>query len=192
MKTLETGIGASTAVFMLENTQHICITPRQEQFTLFTEYCARKGLRTDSLEFHKGHSERVAPQLNAKELDVVLIDGGHGFPTPFIDWFYLAGNLKVGGIVLIDDVQIWTAKVLMQFLRQEPGWSQVGSLIGRTAVFQLTSPFEAKEHDLQPFVRRKSRSSGLAHDVREALSLTVQGDFKGLAKGIRKVVFKRR
>ena len=31
-----------------------------------------------------------------RPLDVVFVDGGHGFPVPMIDWFYGAGRLRRG------------------------------------------------------------------------------------------------
>jgi hypothetical protein len=44
-------------------------------------------------------------------LDLVLVDGSHSFPQVFfIDWFYTAGALKIGGHLLVDDVHVWTGR----------------------------------------------------------------------------------
>ena len=58
----------------------------------------------------------MLPQLRDKDYDFALIDGRHAFPTPFIDWYYIADALKIGGLVLIDDLHIWTCDLLKQYL----------------------------------------------------------------------------
>jgi hypothetical protein len=48
-------------------------------------------------------------------LDIVLIDGAHAFPFPFLDWYFTASALKAGGLLVIDDVQIATGTILADF-----------------------------------------------------------------------------
>ena len=52
-------------------------------------------------------------QLPPEPLDFVLIDGGHGFPTPMLDWFYGAGRLRRGGVAVFDDVQLPAVAMLV-------------------------------------------------------------------------------
>jgi hypothetical protein len=69
----------------------------------------------------------VLPQLDIADLDLLLIDGGHGFPHPAIDWYYGALHLKAGGIVVIDDVQLPSVKdFLVDYLDKDPRWTKVG------------------------------------------------------------------
>jgi hypothetical protein len=39
-------------------------------------------------------------------LDLVLIDGDHAFPASFIDWYYTAEQVKLGGYVIVDDTNL--------------------------------------------------------------------------------------
>jgi hypothetical protein len=48
----------------------------------------------------------VLRNLCSAELDLALIDGRHGFPTPFMDCYFVGtAALKLGGIRIVDGVQ---------------------------------------------------------------------------------------
>ena len=53
---------------------------------------SRAGARTTS--------SRALPHAR---LDLVLLDGAHGFPYPMLDWWHVAPRLAVGGRILLDD-----------------------------------------------------------------------------------------
>lgn len=184
MTTVETGIGSSTALFALKGSRHHCIAPLADEIARLTDYCTAGGLDVDNIQFHADFSEYVLPTLPVTDIDLALIDGGHGFPTPFVDWFYLAGRLKVGGYVLVDDVQLWTCKVLQDFLCADPGWEQLGGVLDRTAVFRMTAPFAPSEHFGQSFVNRRSVLPILAYRFRVARRHMSEGDFIGLVQGV--------
>ena len=90
-------------------------------------YCEQHGVSTKSLSFDLRPSEVALPaHMDAGELDLVLIDGRHGFPVPIIDWFYGAGRLRRGGIVIIDDLQLpQVSAASARFLRRDPRWEPV-------------------------------------------------------------------
>src|SRR5262249_457194 len=103
-------------------------------------------------------SENALPQLRPTGLDLVLIDGCHGFPAPFIDWYYAGSGLKANGILIIDDTQLWTGDVLRKFLIAEPDWQHDCDVLSRTAVFRKLNASELlKEWPLQPYTLRHSR-----------------------------------
>ncbi len=124
--TLETGAGVSTVVFALKQTRHICITPDADQVSRIQAYCTSRQISLDQVSFQIEPSERILPELRQtvpeQSLDLVLIDGRHAFPTPFIDWYYTADLLKVGGKVIVDDTHLWTGHILKEFLALEPEW----------------------------------------------------------------------
>lgn len=123
--TLETGIGVSTALFAALGTVHTCVTPAAVEAERLRAYCADRGIATASLRIEVGFSEAVLPRLQPTPLDVVLIDGGHGFPTPMIDWFYAGGRLRRGGLLVVDDVQLPVVASLVGFLDADDRWSSV-------------------------------------------------------------------
>jgi predicted O-methyltransferase YrrM len=155
--TLETGAGISTIVFAINRCHHTAIVPDAIQAEKIKEWCEDNKVATDRLSFIIDTSQNVLPDLEiAPSLDVCLIDGAHGFPLPFIDWFYMGQRLKPGGLVLVDDVQIWTGRVLRDFLSKEPHW-----VIDHAEPFEFfaarrTTSAEANEWDEQPFVLHRS------------------------------------
>jgi hypothetical protein len=162
-RTLETGEGLSTILLAAKGCHHTAVTPNRPALDKIEEFCGEHGISLERLSFVVEMSQRALPALELLELDFVLIDGCHGFPAPFIDWFYAAIALKPGGVVLVDDTQIWTGEVLEQFLAsQEGAWRRVASWEGRAAAFEkVGDPELFSEWTDQPYVIQRS-SGGAA------------------------------
>jgi predicted O-methyltransferase YrrM len=171
-RTLETGAGLSTVVFAASGAAHTCVTPGADEVERITAYCAERGISTAAVEFRTQASEDVLPHLDPAPLDLVLIDGSHSFPSPFIDWFYTAFRLRVGGHVVIDDVQLWTGRVLERFLDAEPEWELVERQRMRTSIFVKRAPVDGlKDWMDQPYVARRSRPLQAAYTAAVAVQL---------------------
>ena len=89
MSTLETGSGASTIVFAAAGTEHVAVTPDTDEETRIRAECGSFGVSSERVCFEIGFSHEVLPRLPARSLDVVLLDGAHGFPYPVLDWWYV-------------------------------------------------------------------------------------------------------
>lgn len=155
--TLETGAGASTLAFAKHGLSHTAITPSADEVSRIKEHGAASGIDLSRVTFRIAPSQDVLPTLNGP-IDFLLIDGGHGFPIPQIDWFYGSQLLKVGGIVAVDDIHTWTGAILNDFLACEPGWHHIKTIERKTAFFRMTKPFEYAEWDRQPFVLSRSKT----------------------------------
>ena len=175
--TVETGLGASTAMFAAAGAHHLCITPSEHEAARLRDYCAEKDLDLSRVRFELRGSQHVLPALADESFDVALIDGGHGFPLPFIDWFYMAERLKPGGLLIIDDTQLWTGAVLVDFLKREPGWRLLKTFSG-SAAFEMTAPFNYAEWCDQPYVADKSRLSRRLCDARNAAGMIRRGEWR--------------
>lgn len=184
MRTIETGAGFSTIIFAKSGCRHICITPSESELTRIRDICSESSISLDNVEFINDFSENVVPFMNDSESDLVLIDGGHGFPIPSIDFFYLGKGLKIGGLLLIDDVDLWTGKMIVDFLRREPGWEYQGKLARRTAVFEKKSEFIPREWCDQPTVVRKSRHTQLSREFLNGCGRLLSGDLAGVQSRI--------
>lgn len=170
-RTLETGSGYSTILFALKRAQHTCIVPNRPEIDRIRTYCTENRIGMDTIDFHAAPSERVLPGLDLEPLDLVLLDGSHSFPQVFIDWFYTADALKPGGHLLIDDVHVWTGRVLRDFLIDEPEWTKVNELRGRTAIFRKETAVDPnKLWADQRYVMRKTRA-GAPTAARQAASM---------------------
>lgn len=87
----------------------------------------------------------------------MLIDGSHSFPSVFIDWYYTADKLRVGGWLVIDDTAIWTVRVLRDFLRSEKEWELVSEFPMQTAFFRKIAPTNGVRNWIyQPYVIGRS------------------------------------
>jgi predicted O-methyltransferase YrrM len=134
MATLETGSGASTLVFAAGGAEHEAVTPAADEEDRFRAECARRGIDGSRVSFRLGLSHEVLPRLDARPLDLVLIDGAHGFPYPILDWWFVAGRLKVGGRMLLDDAYMPPVRALVDALRAQPQWELEEPASFRTAV----------------------------------------------------------
>lgn len=155
-RTLETGSGMSTVLFALKGSRHICITPDQGEIDRITEYCHQRRISLDRVSFVVERSENALPNLAVRELDLVLIDGRHAFPSPFIDWYYTVDKLRLGGRLIIDDTQVWTVSVLRDFMLSEPEW-QLDETLGRASAFvKVQEENHSKWFALQALVFKRS------------------------------------
>ena len=190
-RTLETGSGYSTILFAMKGAQHTCIVPNQPEIDRILAYCEQQSIDTSNLTFQAKPSERVLPTLDTGPLDLVLIDGSHSFPQVFIDWFYVAEALQVGGHMLVDDVHLWTGRVLRDFLAAEPEWQIVDELGGRTAIVHKVGEVDPdRVWNEQPYVLKKTHL-GAPTMARQSVSMVRHGHADELAARVREVARRR-
>ena len=122
MATLETGSGASTLVFAAAGSDHEAVTPAADEEERFRAQAAARGIDASRVAFRIGLSHEVLPGLEQRPLDLVLVDGAHGFPYPTLDWWHVAPRVKVGGRVLLDDAYMPPVRAIVEALRADPSW----------------------------------------------------------------------
>ncbi len=159
MRTAETGGGASTVLFAAKSGGHTRIAPDAALFERIRHYCRKVGVDDRCVAYIVDRSEQALPRLNLGRIDLALIDGRHGFPAPFIDWYYLAGALNTGGLLIVDDVHIWTGQTLVDFLANERNWKLVTRLPRAAAFEKRGDSLQDKEWTGQPFVYRHSKAA---------------------------------
>lgn len=73
-----------------------------------------------NFRFHEDFSSTILPKLLAEEesFDLAYIDGSHLFEEVFIDTYYLAHMVRVGGILLFDDCMDPHVAKVIRFLRR--------------------------------------------------------------------------
>lgn len=117
-KTLEVGMayGISTQYIMQalydsgrEEVHHTAIDPNQRiQWRNIGENNLRRaGLFTlEHFTLLEKPSFSALPSLLAETFDLVFLDGMHTFDYTFVDFFYADKLLRVGGLLVLDDVQM--------------------------------------------------------------------------------------
>lgn len=152
-RTLETGLGISTALFALWGTEHTCVVYDQREVDVLRAWAQEREIDLSAMTFEVGMTDEVLPRLEPTEIDLAFIDGGHAFPMAIIDWYYAASRLRDGGIVVFDDVQLASVRLgLFDFLQADPRWEPV-AMTGKWAacVRHASGPLrEALE--AQPFI----------------------------------------
>jgi hypothetical protein len=138
MTTIETGAGASTAVFASRGAKHTTISPAPDEHERISAWCESLGVSTENVTFVADSSDTALTNggWQPEPLDLALIDGGHLFPFPAIDWFYTAKHLKIGGIMVLDDAYLPSVAMVSRFLRMSDSWEYMGPVSYRTVWFR--------------------------------------------------------
>jgi hypothetical protein len=87
--------------------------------------------------------------------------------------------------LLVDDVHVWTGRVLRDFLAEEPEWTKLDELRGRTAIFRKDVEVDRdKLWTDQRYVWRKT-GIGLPTMARQSLSMLRHGHGGELLRQVR-------
>src|SRR5207248_6930360 len=113
-------------------------------------YAHEIGVDMTAVDSISQTSEEYLPTAHGP-LDAVLLDGKHAFPWPMVDWFFTAGRLEVGGMMILDDSDMRSVAVLGDFLDAEPGWARVAALRKAVAYQKLRSDVLDTSWHLQPW-----------------------------------------
>lgn len=124
-RTLETGCGATTIVFAAAGSHHDAVFLDGFEGDGVQAWCAEHGVSTELVTFHAGSSSETLPRLDIGQLDLVMVDGCHGFPFPQLDWYYSASHLVDGGILVVDDTHLPAPYELRRYLESDPRWERI-------------------------------------------------------------------
>jgi predicted O-methyltransferase YrrM len=176
-RTIETGCGSSSIVFTIVGTEHTIVAPNESEHETVRNWCAARGFPTDRTTSIVEDSTIALPPLDGS-FDLGLVDGGHAFPLPFVDWLYIARLLKTGGLVVVDDINLPTCGILHDFLDADTDhWERV-ELFERTSVFRKLSDIVVSPHDWtgQPWVLTElARRQPLQARIRRRVRSMVPG-----------------
>ena len=142
-RTLETGCGYSTIIFALKGTRHTVISPIFEEHQRIREWCDANEIDLPNVEFKLARSEDLLPALKPEPLDLVLIDGWHALPAPFLDWFFTAKRLVKPHSQLPRHLQLMqrlTAIAAVLMGRFIAGFTQAVQQLGYLCVDDLAVP----------------------------------------------------
>lgn len=173
-RTLETGAGYSTVSLLAAGGEHVVIAPAAAQRARISDWCAAHALDVSGLTWIDARSQDVLPTFQGEPLDLVLIDGWHGFPIPMIDWFWTAPLLRIGGYMVVDDTQIRPVRYLADYLDADPAWRRVDQ-IETTAVFEKVGELSVGEwhthpHSARPVYTPRQKARRMAGKVKAKVS----------------------
>jgi hypothetical protein len=107
-----------------------------------TELRKQSDLRTENVVFVEGETKDTLPGYHLEgEVDLVLLDGPHAYPLPQIEFAYLFPGIRLGGWLVVDDIQIPSVYELFHFLEKESSVA-LEEVVVRTAFFRRISAAE--------------------------------------------------
>jgi len=77
------------------------------------------------LQFYAERSEIALPRFlsSGRLFDLAFIDGNHRFDGVFLDLIYLGRLVRAGGVIILDDYQLPSAKKAVRFCLTNLGWA---------------------------------------------------------------------
>jgi len=146
--TAETGAGVSTILCSASVRRHYVVCPDPAEIARIRSFLGAHSW-PDRLVPLVESSATALPQLEktlgTELLDLALIDGAHRYPFPILDWHYFSEVLRVDGLMLVDDIQIPSVGVLLDYLKQDDDW-RLEEVTGKTAWFRkLSTPVLVNE-----------------------------------------------
>jgi FkbM family methyltransferase len=140
INTAETGCGASTILFSKFSAQHTVYcyddSGSENSSVTFAKNCPI--FVPENIKWVFGPTQETLLHTPPREpLDLVLIDGPHGYPFPELEYFRFWPLLKPGSIVVLDDIHIPTIGNMYRFLCQDAMFYPM-RIIETTAFFQRT------------------------------------------------------
>jgi len=182
--SVETGCGASSIVFATYAQRHTAYTyddrdSDNSSVSFATEY---PDFNADRVKWVFGPTQRtIFADPLTEDVDIILIDGPHGYPFPELEYFAFYKHLKPGGILIVDDIHIPSIYNFYKFLMQDDGFRSHGVSM-TTAYFQRTdSPAFNMEGDdwwLQRYNVQGFPAVG-SGEINSGVALPVQFDFNG-------------
>lgn len=178
-RTLETGCGATTIVLAAAGAVHTACFLDASEGEAVMEWCGAHDVDTTSVTLCPGSSSATLPRLDIGALDLVMVDGCHGFPFPQLDWYYAASHLVTGGVLIVDDTHLAAPYELRKYLEADPRWERIRVGTQWVAFRRLGTGALDEEWTSQPFhqplairaqaLRRKAR--GTAGRLRKKIGL---------------------
>ena len=137
-QSVETGAGLSTLIFAAAKPgRHTVINPDIGLQDRIKAEATKRSISLDRVHYRTELSEFVLPELAKSDIvDLVLIDGGHGWPTVFVDFCYANMMLRQGGIMIVDDILLYPCTQLYLLLKHQPGWTLEKVVYAKTAFFR--------------------------------------------------------
>jgi hypothetical protein len=126
-RVVETGAGCSTLAFLSTSPESVVtIAPDSDLAERITAAGSDYAIDLTAWHFLDDRSESALPRLvdAGTRADIALIDGGHGWPTPFVDFCYLNMMMRTGAILILDDLQLYSVGELARLLVRQWGWER--------------------------------------------------------------------
>lgn len=137
----ETGSGKSTLLFSHLSPHHTVFAKDQfGDFDVHSMAAVREAelFNAPTTQFIEGATQQTLPVYSFQHpLDLVLIDGPHGYPFPDLEYFYFYPHLRPGALLIVDDIHIPNIGRMFEFLAADAMFELV-EVVGYTGFLRRT------------------------------------------------------
>jgi Methyltransferase domain len=137
VRTAETGTGKSTLLFSHLSAHHtVFAVDDAGNGDSLAQVMSSDILRREQVNFVIGPTQKTLPTHTFRQpLQMVLLDGPHGYPFPELEYYYFYVHLAEDGILIVDDIHIPTIFRLYEFLAEDAMFDTL-EVVQTTAFFR--------------------------------------------------------
>jgi len=136
--TVETGSGKTSLLFGRHSAQHTIFALDGGNGSI-DQVRNSDVFQGGDVVFVEGPTQTTLPTHTFDTaIDMVLLDGPHGYPFPELEYYYVYPHLRPGGLLILDDIHIPTIHHMFEVLRQDDMFTLV-EVVDQTAFLQRTT-----------------------------------------------------
>jgi hypothetical protein len=135
--TAETGSGKSSLLFSHLSPKHYVFAMDDGNGSV-TRVKESNLLQPDVVQFVEGPTQETVPGFAfPSPLQMIMLDGPHGFPFPQLEYYHFYPQLASGGILIVDDIDIPSIHDMYRFLKKDAMFTLL-EVVHTTAFFRRT------------------------------------------------------
>ncbi|HLX68002.1 MAG TPA: class I SAM-dependent methyltransferase [Verrucomicrobiae bacterium] len=132
----ETGSGKTTLLFSHLSQNHEVFAVDDGQS--ISRVKNSNLFNSKTVTYIEGPSQVTLPRHTFKaKLQIVLIDGPHGYPFPDLEYYYFYPQIVTGGLLLVDDINIPSIQRMFEILKADEMFELL-EVVEYTAFFRRT------------------------------------------------------
>lgn len=134
--SLETGAGRATLLLSNMFERHYVFA--LDEGGSLSRVRESSAFRPENTIIVEGPTQLTLPATDLPDaLDFVLIDGPHGYPFSDLEYYHLYPRMRIGGLLVIDDIHIPSIRRMHDILASDDMWKSV-AIVGTTAFLRRT------------------------------------------------------
>ena len=136
--TAETGSGKSSLLFSHLAHRHLVFAMDDGNGSV-RRVQESPLLKPGVVEFIEGPTQKTVPAYDFSEpLQMVMLDGPHGYPFHHLEYYYVYPHLAEGGVLIVDDIDIPSIYDMYRFLKRDDMFALI-DVVHTTAFFRRTA-----------------------------------------------------
>ena len=136
--TAETGSGKSSLLFSHLAKRHLVFAMDDGNGSV-RRVQESPLLKPGVVEFIEGPTQKTVPaHAFAEPLQIVMLDGPHGYPFHHLEYYHFYPHLAAGGLLIVDDIDIPSIHDMYKFLKKDEMFELI-EVAHTTAFFRRTA-----------------------------------------------------